>query len=71
MSLPITHCIISAAAGGDEEAFAELVRRMRVNLKIGGWSTWPCECQTPCARPSETELTDLQARLYEELADDR
>lgn len=65
MSIPPTACLISAAALGNEEAFTELAERMKVNIRHGGYSIWPCKCAEKCPRPTDEQLLALDARVKE------
>ncbi len=48
MTMPITRCLLSRAGRGDNDAYRELLSRMRVNLETGACSIWPCEHNPPC-----------------------
>lgn len=69
MSIPVEACLISAAAKGDEEAFAELARRMRINLAHGGYTMRPCHHAEKCPKPTEEEWAALDARVKEATKD--
>ena len=47
MSTPISVCLISKAAFGNERACEQLTQAMEYNLKCGHFTTFPCECDPP------------------------
>jgi hypothetical protein len=63
VSVPITGCIISRAARGDELAFKRLVDDLAYNIGKGHFSTWPCEHSPPCPQPTMQQMTTLEDRL--------
>ncbi len=38
---------------------------MEYNLRLGHYSTYPCECKPPCAVPTDQQLEDLNKRVTE------
>ena len=67
MSIPITACLISKATKS-EQAYQNLLERMKVNVVHGHFSQWPCEHNPPCTMPTDEELDKLNERLTKDLA---
>ena len=70
MSMPLSQCLISKAALGDEAMFNELVSRMKYNLRWGAYSTFPCRCDPPCPRPTIEQIEKLNERMDVALKDE-
>lgn len=68
MSIPISFCLVSKAALGDEEAFGRLKDVMKINIKQGHWSQGGCHHQPPCPQPTEEQVTALNMKLAEAIA---
>lgn len=68
MSIPISSCLLSKAARGDEAARIRLFSAMRVNAKHGAFSTLPCQCKPKCPAPTDAQVKKLDAQLEEFLA---
>jgi len=67
VSIPITQCLLSKAARGNEAAYTTLLERMKYNLKIGGWSLWRCGCNPACEEPTQAQMDALNDRLTADL----
>jgi len=64
MSMPISGCLISKAACGDEEAYKELIDVYTTNMKYyGHWTTFACRCDPPCAEPTKEQIDELDVRV--------
>lgn len=68
MSIPVSFCLISKAARGDGAAYARLLGYMRVNAECGHWSQFPCGHDPRCPRPTDEQVSALDARLVADLA---
>jgi hypothetical protein len=63
MSLPISTCMIRKALT-DDEALAELARRLKYNKKFGGMTIFGCVVHKPyCTMIDEREAEILNKRL--------
>jgi hypothetical protein len=69
MSTPISACIVSKAALGDEKAFQFLLKAMERNIECGHFLTVPCNCDPPCQRPTGEQIEAFDTRLREALDD--
>ena len=67
MSIPISACLVTKAANGDEQAYSKFKAAMLKNLQHGTFSTYPCECNPRCKQPSDELLDKLQERLVQDL----
>ena len=67
MSCPISSCLVSKAALGDEASYQSLKQAMAVNLRYGHWTQFPCSCTPPCPTPSQEQTDALNKRLNEDL----
>lgn len=63
MSIPITACLVSKAARGDQAAYAELRRRWLYNQDFGAFSIWPCKCDPPCPEVTEEQVAALSRQI--------
>lgn len=62
MSYPISWCLVFRACRS-ERAYVELLTMMRYNKRCGHWLITPCECRWPCKKPTQDQLSRLDARL--------
>jgi hypothetical protein len=69
MSIPIKACTVVKAAKGDDNAFQELVKKMKYNDEYGHFSIFPCECDIQCTATDE-ELEAFDARVKDALKDE-
>ena len=53
MSIPISDCLISKVAQGDEEARKHLDRAMRENWRHGAFTIFACQHEPPCPLTEE------------------
>lgn len=67
MSQPISVCTMWKAARGDEAVTVKVIETLVRNIKIGHFSTWPCEHQPPCQAPTTEQLAAFDKRLFEAL----
>lgn len=67
MSTPISQCLVSKAAFGDEAAFKFLVEATEYNQTQVAYSYLPCECEPPCPQPIRPQLEELGRRVRAEL----
>jgi hypothetical protein len=69
MSIPITSCMISRAARGDEKAFQELFAATYHNRvhNFGIYTHFSCECDPRCPQPTPVESAALNHRMLAEL----
>jgi hypothetical protein len=63
MSMPISSCLVSKAAFGNEEAYESLVKAFEINLECGHHTQFPCRCEPSCPTPTEDQLAALQKKL--------
>lgn len=66
MSIPLSSCLVSKAALGNEKAYRELVNVMRINTAFGSYTQIPCRHTPQCTAPSEEQLKTLNDRLAAE-----
>jgi len=66
MSFPMSQCQNVAAAKGDETAWKNLKEALIHNLRLGHFSTYPCDCDPKCVM-TEEEAAALNKRLVEEV----
>lgn len=62
MSRPISACLVSKAVHCPESR-KRFFDAMKLNLERGGFSTYPCECDPTCPKPSDEELESLEQDL--------
>ena len=67
MSIPISGCLVSKAAFGNEKAYARLLEAMKINMKYGHFSMGGCDCKPPCPKPTEDQIDDLNTRLAKDM----
>lgn len=67
MSVPVSYCLIAKAAAGDDAAYQSLLAAMRINMKCGHYSTFPCNCDPPCAEVTKEQGEALNQRLTADL----
>lgn len=65
MSIPVSVCLISKAAHGDEKATVELFKVMKVNIECGHYTTFPCRCAPPCPVPTSEMMARLNKRMLD------
>lgn len=68
MGMPITACLMAAAAKGNEAKYKLLLSRMAYNLEKGHFSVWSCEHKPRCAHPTTEQVLALEERLAQDLA---
>lgn len=61
MSAPLSVCLISKAARGDEPSYQELLRRVIYNLTSPAYSIFGCSCEPSCPEPTEQQKKNLDA----------
>ena len=69
MSIPLSYCLISKAARGDEEAYQQVKEAMIVNLRYGHWSQFPCPHDPPCPEVSQEQADAFHERMKNDLKD--
>lgn len=69
MSYPISYCLVSKAAFGDDAAYQTLVEAMRCNIKCGHYTQFPCNCDPKCTEVTQEFGEALNKRLAEDLND--
>jgi hypothetical protein len=67
MSQPLSVCVISKAARGDEASFKWLIEAMKVNSACGHFTTVSCRCSPPCEKPTDAQIEELNKKLAEAL----
>ena len=67
MSYPISYCLVSRAAYGDDVAYKALADAMRYNIKCGHYTQFPCNCDPKCVEVTQELGEALNQRLAEDL----
>lgn len=67
MSAPIDDCLVHKAALGDEKAKDELLVMLRMNLRLGHWSHFPCPHKPQCAEATVEQYNTFWQGVWQVL----
>lgn len=65
MSCPLTNCLISKAARGNEGALNSVLEAMKINKRYGHFMIAPCPHTPPCEQPTDDQLVALNDKVVE------
>ena len=70
MSIPLSQCVIMAAATGNEDAYKAVLKASIYNKACGHFSIFPCECdKADHGIPTAEQAEQFNVRLAEDLKD--